>query len=336
MTSLQGGGPPPQRKAAQYLRRSTAAQPGSLQIQIDAIAMFAEQIGCDLVATYVDDGVSGVSIRERTGLQSLLADVTGGAAAYDLILVYDISRWGRFQNPDQGAHYEFICMEAGIEVAYCAEAFENDRSLSTTLLKALRRSMAAEYSRELSEKVRVSKRGRTVEGWWPVGPPALGLRRQVVDAFGRSREILEDGQRKEVRDHRVTLTPGPEAEVALVNRIFDEFVSGRTRRDIAQRLNADGLTTSRGLAWLPCKVTAVLRDRKYIGDLTYNRVRKTLTEGRVGIPRREWRTVEGAWPAIVDRAVFDRAQEIIRVSARARNHPGWTPKNDPGDKRARR
>lgn len=336
MMSTKAVGTSLRRKAAQYLRRSTNDQPGSLEIQTDAIGRFALQHGYDLVATYIDDGVSGVSIRRRKGLQSLLADVTGGAAAYDLILVYDISRWGRFQNPDQGAHYEFICAEAGIEVAYCAEAFENDRSLSTTLLKALKRSMAAEYSRELSEKVRAGKRGRTVEGWWPVGPPALGLRRQVVDAYGRPHEILEDGQRKEIRDYRVTLTRGPDAEVALVNRIFEEFVSGRSRRDIAEQLNTDGLTTSRGLYWLPCKVTVVLRDRKYIGDLTYNRVRKTLSEGRVGIPRREWRTVERAWPPIVDRAVFDRAQEIIRASARGRNRPGWSPKNAPSAKRVRR
>ena len=49
--------------------------------------------------------------------------------------------------------YEFICKEAGIQVLYCAEPFENDGSLTSTILKHMKRTMAGEYSRELSAKV---------------------------------------------------------------------------------------------------------------------------------------------------------------------------------------
>jgi hypothetical protein len=69
------------------------------------------------------------------------------------ILVYDISRWGRFQDSDESAHYEYICKRARIAVHYCAEPFVNDGSLPSSLLKAIKRTMAAEYSRELSAKV---------------------------------------------------------------------------------------------------------------------------------------------------------------------------------------
>jgi hypothetical protein len=60
-------------------------------------------------------------------------------ADFELILVYDISRWERFQDVDESAYYEFICKEAGIQVLYCAEQFENDGSLASAIHKTLRR-----------------------------------------------------------------------------------------------------------------------------------------------------------------------------------------------------
>ncbi len=63
------------------------------------------------------------------------------------------SRWGRFQDADESGFYEYVCREAGISVHYCAEQFENDRSLSSTIIKSMKRAMAGEYSRELSVKV---------------------------------------------------------------------------------------------------------------------------------------------------------------------------------------
>ncbi|HHW4679386.1 MAG TPA: recombinase family protein [Xylella sp.] len=74
-------------------------------------------------------------------------------ADFQIILVYDVSRWGRFQDSDESAYYEYICRRAGIQVAYCAEQFENDGSPVSTIVKGVKRAMAGEYSRELSVKV---------------------------------------------------------------------------------------------------------------------------------------------------------------------------------------
>ena len=76
-----------------------------------------------------------------------------GTASFEVILVYDVSRWGRFQDADESAYYEYLCKRANIAVHYCAEPFVNDGSLSSTLLKTIKRTMAGEYSRELSVKV---------------------------------------------------------------------------------------------------------------------------------------------------------------------------------------
>lgn len=145
-------------RAAQYVRMSTEHQEYSLENQADAIARYAAANGMHIVRTYSDSAKSGLSIEDRHALQQLIRDVETGAADFRAILVYDISRWGRFQDSDESAHYEYICKRARIAVHYCAEPFLNDGSLPSSLLKAIKRMMAAEYSRELSAKVFAGKR----------------------------------------------------------------------------------------------------------------------------------------------------------------------------------
>jgi len=89
-----------------------------------------------VVKIYADEGKSGLNAEGREQFRKLLIDVQGHHAAYRGILVYDVSRWGRFQDADESAYYEYICRRAGIQVAYCAEQFENDGSPVSTIVKA--------------------------------------------------------------------------------------------------------------------------------------------------------------------------------------------------------
>jgi resolvase-like protein len=95
-------------QAAQYLRVSTERQEYSLDFQSARIANYAEENGFEVCQTYCDEAKSGLEIRRRTGLSQLLQDVVGGKQSYKAVLVYDVSRWGRFQDPDEAAHYEFL------------------------------------------------------------------------------------------------------------------------------------------------------------------------------------------------------------------------------------
>lgn len=113
-------------RAAQYLRMSTEDQVYSIENQQAAIARYAEDRGFDVVCSYLDAGRSGLTLTGRTGLQALLADALGPAPDFKAILVFDVSRWGRFQDVDQAAHYEFLCRRAGIAVEYCIDPFEAD------------------------------------------------------------------------------------------------------------------------------------------------------------------------------------------------------------------
>src|SRR5213078_2008750 len=132
---------------------STEHQRYSTENQADAIAQYAVRFGFEIVRTYADHGKSGLRIEGRNALRELLRDVESHNAPFKVILVYDVSRWGRFQDSDESAYYEFICKDAGISVEYCAEQFDNDGSLTATILKNIKRAMAGEYSRELSIKV---------------------------------------------------------------------------------------------------------------------------------------------------------------------------------------
>src|SRR4051794_37976498 len=117
-------------RAACYVRMSTEHQNYSIEHQHAALSAYAEERGYRIVRTYADEGISGLRLEGRDALKQLLADVLSGQADFSTILTYDVSRWGRFQDPDQSAHYEFICREAGVRIEYTAEPFDNDGSLA--------------------------------------------------------------------------------------------------------------------------------------------------------------------------------------------------------------
>src|SRR5689334_680185 len=116
-------------RAAQYVRMSTEHQQYSIKNQLDAIARYAKDHAMEVVRTYTDDGRSGLTIQHRAGLRQLIQDVENQTAGFSAILVYDVSRWGRFQDADESAYYEYRCRRANINVHYCAEPFANDGSI---------------------------------------------------------------------------------------------------------------------------------------------------------------------------------------------------------------
>lgn len=133
----------PMRRAATYSRMSTEHQNYSLEHRRIKFQAFAAANALTITRQYVDHGKSGLDLKGRAGLQSLLADVTN-QPDIDVILVYDVSRWGRFQDVDESAYYEYVCRRAGIPVLYCAEQFANDNTAISSILKALKRLMASE------------------------------------------------------------------------------------------------------------------------------------------------------------------------------------------------
>ncbi|HWO27259.1 MAG TPA: recombinase family protein [Candidatus Acidoferrum sp.] len=287
-------------RAAQYVRMSTDYQKYSIENQAAAVAAYAAQRNLTIVETYADHGRSGVRVDGREALQRLIRDVQKGQADFKIILVYDISRWGRFQDADESAYYEFICKEAGIRVAYCAEQFENDGSLVSAILKNMKRVMAGEYSRELSTKVFVGQcRGATL-GFWQGGPPGYGLRRQLVDENGKPKGKLEHGQQKSLQSDRVVLVPGPQSELKIIRRIFRSSVTAKkSRTQIAAELNADGILNARGSHWTMLTIHNILTNEKYVGHTIYGRKSIKLGQKRAVNPPDTWIRYDNAFKGII-------------------------------------
>ena len=304
-------------RAAQYVRMSTEHQQYSTENQGDKILEYAARRNLEIVRTYADEGKSGLRIDGREALQRLIRDVETGNVDFQVILVYDVSRWGRFQDADESAYYEYICRRAGIQVAYCAEQFENDGSPVSTIVKGVKRAMAGEYSRELSAKV-FAGQCRLIElGFRQGGPAGFGLRRVLIDQAGQVKSELTRGEHKSLQTDRVVLAPGPQEEVDLVNQMFRWFINdGLVESQIAGRLNGMRVKTDLGRDWTRATVHQVLTNEKYVGANVYNRISFKLKKLRVQNPPEMWIRRDGAFDAIVPPDAFYTAQGMIRARAR--------------------
>jgi len=307
----------PAIRAAQYVRMSTEHQQYSTENQRDAIAAYAAARNIEIVRTYADDGKSGLQLDGRESMQRLFADVESGNIDFSLILVYDISRWGRFQDADESAHYEFVCKQKGVRIEYCAEQFENDGRPVSVIIKGVKRMMAAEYSRELSDKVYDGQKRLIELGYRQGGTAGYGLRRMLIDMRGTRKGLLAIGEQKSIQTDRVILVPGPAEEVKNVRWMYCAFVQdGKNENEIADALNSRGVLNHFGSPWSRGTVREVLINEKYIGNNVFNRRSFKLKMERVNNPPEKWVRAEGAFEPIIDQQLFYTARGIILSRSR--------------------
>jgi DNA invertase Pin-like site-specific DNA recombinase len=300
-----------------YVRMSTEHQQYSTENQLDRIRDYAAKRQMTIIEVFTDAGKSGLSVKGRESLQRLIATVEAGEAKFQAILAYDISRWGRFQDVDENAYYEYICKRKGIAVHYCAEPFENDGSPGSNLMKSFKRSMAGEYSRELSTKVFQGACRMIQMGFKQGGTAGFGLRRMLIDQAGQPKGTLKLGEQKSLQTDRVVYVPGPEEEQAVVREIYTLFLDGgKAEREIAEILNGRKILTDLGRAWTRSTVHQILTNEKYIGNNVYHRTSFKLKRKHVENPPEMWIRHDGAFASIVEPALFARAQEVILARAR--------------------
>ncbi|HWL54348.1 MAG TPA: recombinase family protein [Chthoniobacteraceae bacterium] len=307
----------PTIKAAAYVRMSTEHQKYSTSNQMDVIQEYASQRGMEIVRIYSDEGKSGLSIKGRKALARMFSDVESGQNDFGSILVYDISRWGRFQDSDEGAHYEFICRQHGIAVHYCAEQFENDGSMMANMNKMMKRVMAGTYSLELSAKVFQGACRLIQMGYKQGGTAGFGLRRMLIDQSGQRKGLLKIGEHKSIQTDRVVLVPGPEDEIIEVRWIYDAFIrESLSESEIALALNCRGIRTDFNRPWSRATVHQILTNEKYIGNNVYHRTSFKLKAKHVKNSPEHWIRADEAWPPVIDKEIFRRAQEIILERSR--------------------
>ena len=294
--------------AAEYVRMSDEQQEYSIPNQQTGIRQYAESHGFAVIKTYADEGKTGVEAKHRFALQQLLRDVTTGRINYKALIVYDVTRWGRFPNCDEAAYYEFTCLLHGVPIHYAAEPFRNDHSMLSTLIKSLKRAMAAEYSRELSVKVYQGKVRLARMGFWMGGVCGYGFRRLMVSKEGKPRQVLGPGEHKSISTDRVILIPGPPEEKRTIRKIFELAGSGMGALTIARKLNEQGCIKPNGKPWTHYGIATIVRDPKYMGCNAWGKCACKLSGPTRRLPREQWILSPGAFAPLVDKEAFERAQ----------------------------
>lgn len=298
--------------AAQYLRMSTEHQQYSIDNQREYISKYAEEQGISIRYTYDDAGKSGLKIADRPGLCSLLNDIYDARITVSVILVYDVSRFGRCQDIEEPAYHSYMLRQKGVRIIYCAEPFSESQPELFMLGLSYSRYGAAHYSKNLSDKVFIGQANLIRHGYHQGGKAGYGMRRLLVDEKGKTKDILRAGQRKSLQTERVILIPGPIEEVNVVNRIFDMLIDeNKPEIVIASELNRLNVAAEDGSRWTRGKIHHILTSERYIGNSVYNRTSFRLKGKHVKNPESEWVRCDDAWKSIVSREKFYAAQRII-------------------------
>src|SRR5277367_3332601 len=232
----------PQLRGVAYYRHSARdRQENSVAIQQELVQKWAKENGVDIIFEFADRGKSGLTAEGRDGFNDMMENWVKERNDFELVLCLDVSRWGRFQDIDLSATYSAECKKNGKQVIYTTLGMPRPDDPLYPVYVQFERFRAAQYSKELSAKVFHGCVKIAQQGYWAGGKAPYGFDRLLLDESRHRLHVLTHGQKKGIQNQRVTLTLGPEQQVATVRRIFDEFIStGRTMREIAEQLNRDG------------------------------------------------------------------------------------------------
>jgi DNA invertase Pin-like site-specific DNA recombinase len=307
----------PLTRAAAYMRMSKDTQEYSIHNQTTFIKKYAADHKLSIVRIYSDEGISGLRIDNRPSFTALITTVIGNRADFSKVLVYDVSRWGRFQDIDESALYEILCRRHGVEVIYCNETFGTEHTLYSSLGKTVKRAAAAEVSRDYSVRTFRGHCNLASRGFTLGGVPPYGMRKVLVNAEGKRIYGPLSPDRKVQIGCRMSLVPGPVKEVRVIREIFRRYLDlHESGQQIADSLNASGSRASKGGVWKEWHVYRMLDEEKYAGTQVYNRRSSKLgTNVRKNSPS-EWIRKPNAFPAIIAPEIFCRVQERRKAAQR--------------------
>ena len=297
--------------AVAYYRHSAQdRQENSIPIQREQVREWAEKNGVEIIKEFEDAGKSGLNAEGRPAFTEMMDQWVKQRDDFEYVLCLDVSRWGRFQDLDLAGEYCVTCKRNGKQVVYTTIGLaQNDFQ---PVYIQFERYRAAEYSKDLSKKVWHGCVKVSQQGYWAGGSPPYGLHRLLLDERREPVHVLEPGQRKSIQNQRVTLVMGDPAQVAVIRRIFYEFVELRYSEFlIAERLNAEGILSAKGFHWTAGMVLHRLQNEKYRGTILYNRTSQKLKTPRRVNPPDEWIRTPEAFEGIILPEQFDRVQEIL-------------------------
>ncbi|MGE0481611.1 MAG: recombinase family protein [Phycisphaerae bacterium] len=314
--SPSGPSAPRFRAVAYYRHSAQDRQENSVAIQQEQVRQWARENGVDIVQEFADRGKSGLTAEGRDGFNDMMENWVKIRTDFEFVICLDVSRWGRFQDIDLSATYSAECKRHGKQVIYTTLGKPKPNDQLYQVYVQFERFRAAQYSKELSDKVFRGCVKITQQGYWAGGKPPYALQRLLLDEARKPVQPLAPGQRKSIQNQRVTLARGDQLHVATVQRIFRQFTETlHSMNDIADSLNRDGVTSPGGGTWDRSKVRRILLNELYVGTLVYNRTTQKLKTPTRHNPKTEWIKTASAFEPIVERPIFDEAQRILTQAA---------------------
>ena len=288
-------------RAVGYIRRSTDRQEQSIPDQKKALEKYAAEHGLRLAKFYVDDAISGTSTLGRRAFLQMIDDAQSPNCRFDIIVVYDVKRFGRVDN-DEAGYYRHILRTHGVEVRYVSENFNGDTT--DDLLRPVKQWQARQESKDLSKVTIRGLLSKSDTGCWMGGVPPHGydlryencegkflliLRylpdgsKEVLDEDGKAIRTLARGESLSIskRDYAKLTLSEPE-RVGVTKSIFKMYAEqGKGYRSVADTLNRQSIPTPRGPKWshiysgkwTDTTIRAILINPIYVGDMVWNRRR---------------------------------------------------------------
>ena len=273
-------------KAFLYLRLSVDKEDGnaqSIDAQRHAAKEYSAKNGIEIVAEYVDSGMSG-TLSSRPNFNRMIADATSDERPVQIVLIYRQARFARnmrlfFNSIDALA-------DANVEMVSITENFGEGRTKRfgqtiTAMMDEHRAIDDAIYTRK-------SRRENARKGFYNGGPVAFGYETYVAQTDGGKQRM------------KLRLVP---AEAAVVQEIFDWVEQGRGGRSIVKELNDRG-TTLRGAKFSNGNLSGVISREIYTGRY----FDRTADDEGFAPERDEW--IEVPCPQIIERSQFERVAAL--------------------------
>ena len=278
---------------ALYARVSSDRQDVDLSVsaQLRALRDYAQKNGYLVAREYVDEAESG-RIADRPQFQKMLNEASKPESPFQEILVWKFSRFTRKR--EHAVAFKAMLRRRGVRVVSITE--HADDSPTGKLMEAIIESVDEFYSENLAQEVTRGMREAASRGFWVTSYAPYGYKRVYV----------QDGPKK-----RPTLELNPPAD-AVVRRIFDMVLQGKSILDVTKTLNAEGIPTTNGKKWLKTTIHTMLANEAYTGAVVWGIKAKDKAD-----PVR----VEDAFPAIVSKREFQRAKKLLGSRAPKQVNP---------------
>ncbi|AWB46798.1 recombinase family protein [Paenibacillus sp. CAA11] len=284
-------------KVAIYARVSTTrdAQKDSIDNQIAYAMDLITRNGWTVAGTYIDNGISGLKVKNRAQMQRLLADAK--KKKFDAVIAKSVSRLGR--NLVENLQTADIIVSSGARLILPEDNYDSVTSQSKFNFN-IRALLAEEDSATFSRRIKLGRQGSAKRGKYQASLPAYGYR----------------------RDENGNLVPD-EVTAPTVQSIFHWYLhDGWGMQKISNFLTEHGYPTPRtvsnagnqGTVWQQSSIKCILTNVTYTGTLCQHReeVRSHMSKERVKVPEDKQIIFENAHPALISKEDFKAVQDLMK------------------------